>query len=244
MAFPQSSRIELPILQELKATGGRERVKYLYQRLIPYFPQLADEDLKAKTKSGRSKWKSLVQKAGETLVEKGELKRVKGNWILTEKGRQRAEEEGMVLHPPTLQTPLKVPSHDEIKGKLVEIGRVLGKYAEAEHRYHSGGKYDVIWKDSETSPRISHVFEVQVKGKIESALTRLKHAYDTQRSKPFLVISDERDSRKASELLHPYFSGSFHEIGAVTTVLSLQDLERLYQALDSVRGILEKIFEQ
>lgn len=243
MAFPHISRIEAPILQELKATGGKEKVKYLYQRLIPYFPQLADEDLKARTKKGRSRWKSLVQKAGETLVQKGQLRRVKGNWILTEKGRQRAEEEGMVLQLPTPETPLKAPSHDEIKRKLVEIGRALGKYAEAEHRYHPTGRYDVIWKDSHTSPRISHVFEVQVKGKIESALTKLKHAYDTQRSKPFLVISDERDSRKVSELLHPYFSGSFHEIGAVTTVLGLQDLERLYQALDSVRGILEKIFE-
>jgi hypothetical protein len=129
-------------------------------------------------------------------------------------------------------------SHDEIKKKLVEIGRMLGKYAEEEYQ-----RYDAVWKESELSPRISHVFEVQVRGKIEGALAKLKHAYDVQRSKPFLVISDEFNSRKANRLLHPYFSGSFHEIGSVTTVLSVEDIERIHRSLDSIKSILEKIFE-
>jgi hypothetical protein len=227
----------MPVLQELRATGGEEKLKFLYGRLVPYFPQLTDKDLKAETGTGRNKWMILVHRAGQALVEKGELRRLGGRWKLTEKGSQRAEDEGMVIGLPS--NPIKIPpSHDEIKKKLVQIGRMLGKYAEEEYQ-----RYDAVWKDSEISPRISHVFEVQVKGKIEGALTKLKHAYDVQRSKPFLVISNELNSRKASQLLHPYLSGSFHEIGSVTTVLSVEDVERIHKALSSIKDNLEKIFE-
>lgn len=237
MPFPQSSRIELPILQELKATEGEIKLKFLYQRLVPYFPQLTDKDLKAETKTGRNKWKILVHRAGQALVEKRELKRLGGKWKLTEKGKQRAEEESIVfsLASNSTKTPL---SHDEIKKKLVQIGRMLGKHAEEEYQ-----RYDVIWRESKLSPRISHVFEVQVRGKLESALTKLKHAYDVQRSKPFLIISFELDSRKATQLIYPFLSGSFHEIGDVINVLSVEDVKRVHDALSSIGDILDKIFE-
>lgn len=237
MPFPQSSRIELPILQELKATGGEEKLKFLYGRLVPYFPQLTDKDLRTETDAGRNKWKILVHRAGQALVETGELKRLGGKWELTEKGSRRAEDEAMIIGLPS-NSVKPLPSHDDIKKKLVEIGRMLGKHAEEEYQ-----RYDAVWKDSAISPRISHVFEVQIKGKLESALTKLKHAYDVQRSKPFLVISNELDTRKSSQLLQPCLSDSFYEIGNVTTVLSVEDVERIYQALSSIRGNLEKIFE-
>jgi hypothetical protein len=115
---------------------------------------------------------------------------------------------------------------------------MLGKYAEEEYQ-----RYDVVWKESGLSPRLSHVFEVQVKGKVEQALAKLKHAYDTQRSKPFLVISDERDVRRARQFLQPYLSGSFHEIGAVTTVLGVEEIERMHRSLNSVKSILHEIFQ-
>ncbi|MGH7493136.1 MAG: hypothetical protein ACREOO_12155 [bacterium] len=100
----------------------------------------------------------------------------------------------------------------------------------------------MVWKESELSPRLSHVFEVQVKGKIEQALAKLKHAYDLQRSKPFLVLSDERDERRARQFPQPFLSGSFHEIGAVTTVLGIEEIERMYHALNSIKCILQEIF--
>jgi hypothetical protein len=238
MSFPKSSRVEVPILQELLATEGEERVRLLYRRLAPYFPQLTREDLTAKTKSGKSRWESLVQRAGRALVEKGELLRAKGRWQITDLGRRRAEAEVMVISPPPV-APKKGPlSHDEIKKMLVEIGRALGKHAEEEFL-----RYDVVWKESALSPRISHVFEVQVKGKIESALAKLKHAYDTQRSKPCLVVADERNSKRAAHFLRPYLSGSFHEIGSVATVLGVEDVVQLHQAIHSVKETLDKLLD-
>lgn len=238
MAFPETDRLEGPILQELLALGGEERVKFLYWRLVAYFPQLAEQDLKVRTRRRESQWQVLVHRAGARLVKKGELKREVGRWILTPKGRQRAEAERMLLELPS-SSPNAIKraiSHSEIQTMLVEIGQTLGRYAEKEYQ-----RYDVVWKESALSPRLSHVFEVQVKGKIESALAKLKHAYDTQRSKPILVISDERDQKRARQFLQPYLSGSFHEIGAVTTVLGVEEIERMYLALDSVKGILQEI---
>jgi hypothetical protein len=115
---------------------------------------------------------------------------------------------------------------------LVEIGEMLGRYAEAEFEY-----YDVVWRDSPASPRLSHVFEVQVAGSVDSALTRLKHAYDSQRSRPFLVIADERAGRFAGRRL----TGSFHEIWEAITVIGIGELQSLYESLRGQKELLEKI---
>jgi len=115
---------------------------------------------------------------------------------------------------------------------IVEIGRLLGRYAETEFEY-----YDVIWRDSPSSPRLSHVFEVQIAGSVDSALTRLKHAYDSQRSRLFLVIADERSARFAGRRL----TGSFHEIWDAITVIGIGELERLFESLKSQKDLLDKI---
>jgi hypothetical protein len=114
----------------------------------------------------------------------------------------------------------------------VEIGLLLGRFAESEYEH-----YDVVWRDSPSAPRLSHVFEVQISGSVDSALTRLKHAYDTQRSKLFLVIADERDRRFADKRL----SGSFHEILEIVTVIGTGQLQKLYDALKSEQALLEKL---
>lgn len=238
MAFPEAARLEGPILQELLALGGEERVKFLYWRLVAYFPQLAEPDLNVMTRRRENRWKELVHRAGARLVKKGELHRAAGLWRLTAKGRQRAEAERMLLELPSSVTALTRPtrSHREIQDMLVEIGQALGRYAEKECQ-----RYDVVWKESPLAPRLSHVFEVQVKGKVESALARLKHAYDTQRSKPVLIIADERDHQRARQWLRPYLSGSFHEIGQVTTVWGVEDIERLHRALESIKEMLQEL---
>ncbi len=119
---------------------------------------------------------------------------------------------------------------------LVEIGHLLGNHAEEEFQ-----RYDVVWRDSPHSPRLSHVFEVLVKGKLESAMTKLKHAYEVQRSRPVLVVSQERDQRKVREFLAPYLAGSFHEISDAIVVLSPQEVFRLHSSLTHVGELLEQV---
>jgi len=116
---------------------------------------------------------------------------------------------------------------------------VLGYSAEAEYDY-----YDVVWREADDSPRLSHVFEVQRKGNVDAALAKLKRAYDTQRTRPFLVVDSERDTNRAERQLSLARTGPFHEIGRVTTILSFEQLRLLHRSLTSVADILAALFER
>ncbi len=237
MPFPEAERIELPILQELQATGGSDTLRFLYDRLVVYFPQLTNDDLQQTNKAGRSRWQAMVQQAGKLLVSKGELQRQHSRWTLTQRGRRRLETEEARMTPDVpaaTAAPHKI-THKEAQQMLIEIGRMLGRHAEAEFDY-----YDVVWRESIASPRLSHVFEVQISGSVDSALTRLKHAYDTQRSRPFLVIADERDTRFAGKRL----SGSFHEIIEAITIIGIGELKQFYEALKTHHSLLEKFINR
>src|ERR1044071_1468811 len=131
MPFPETSRLELPILQELKATGGADQLRYLYERLPRYSPQLAREDLEDRSESGRSRWARAVQRAGRQLEEKGEFRREKNQWKITARGLKRVEDEAMTLAAPAAaERKEKTLTHKEAQAMLVEIGLMLGKHAE------------------------------------------------------------------------------------------------------------------
>ena len=243
MAYPSVERIELPLLQELVATGGVEHARFLYDRLVAYFPQLGGEEVRAAVNGHRRQWRRLVQAAARELDGRRELERERGRWKITERGRRRVGEEALQF---TISEPVPVEeaaseglTHTEVQRMLVEVARVLGHAAEAEFDY-----YDVVWREAEDSPRISHVFEVQRKGNVDAALAKLKRAYDAQRSRPFLVVASERDTNRAERQLSLARTGPFHEIGRVTTILSFEQLRRLHRALTSVEDLLSQIFER
>jgi hypothetical protein len=245
MAYPGVARIELPILHELVATGGVEDVRFLYNRLIAYFPQLDEGETHATSNGHRSQWRRLVQRAGRVLSDKRQLERHRGHWIITATGRRRAEEEGLAFSltdgaEDTSQARPEALSHTDAQQMLLDIGRVLGYHAEREFEY-----YDVVWRaQGQASPRLSHVFEVQHKGNIDAALAKLKRAYEAQRSKPFLIITSERDTNRARKSMSLARTGAFHEIGRVTTILSFEQIRRLHRALTSVEDLLADIFER
>jgi hypothetical protein len=244
MAYPGVARIELPILQELVATGGAEDVRFLYERLVAYFPQLAADDIHALSNGHRAQWRRLVQRAGRTLSEKRQIERRHGHWSITTAGRRRAADEGLQFsltdeHASSAQTAGTELSHQDVQQMLLDVGRVLGYHAEREFEY-----YEVVWRANKESPRLSHVFEVQRKGNIDAALAKLKRAYESQRSKPFLVVTSERDTIRAQKAMSQARIGAFHEIGRVTAILSFEQLQRLHRALISVEDLLAAIFER
>jgi hypothetical protein len=241
MAYPGVARIELPILQELVVTGGDDDVRFLYNRLAGYFPQLDETEVRALSNGHLTQWRRLVQRAGRVLADKRQIERRRGCWTITATGRKRAADEGQTfslmdsheaVHPDAL-------THGDIQKMLLDIARVLGYHAQSEFEY-----YDVVWRASESSPRLSHVFEVQHKGNIDSALAKLKRAYEAQRSKTFLVVASERDTNRANKNMSQARTGAFHEIGRATVILSFEQLNRLHRALTSVEDLLVDIFER
>jgi hypothetical protein len=241
MAYPGVARIELPILQELVATGGDDDVRFLYNRLTGYFPQLDEREVRALSNGHLSQWRRLVQRAGRMLADKRQIERRRGRWTITAMGRKRATEEGQTFSLMDSHEAVHTDAltHGDMQKMLLDIARVLGYHAQSEFEY-----YDVVWRASESSPRLSHVFEVQHKGNIDSALAKLKRAYEAQRSKTFLIVASERDTNRANKNMSQARTGAFHEIGRATVILSFEQLNRLHRALTSVEDLLVNIFER
>ena len=115
-----------------------------------------------------------------------------------------------------------LPSHDQIKKTLIQIGK-LQRYISQEEYPFDIGKLDVVWRRVEQSVP-TYVFEVQVGGDVYHALAKLKHAFDLWNSHIFIVASEaERD--KVENLL----SGTFHEIGSRIKFIEVDKIEQLYK---------------
>lgn len=232
MSFPNYSSLEMPVLQELFALGGEDDVRFMYERLTAYFPQIDEDELSRIRANRMPRWRKLVQRAGRELDEKGFIERERGNWRITEKGRRVVESEaiGFEIDRPREES----PSHTDIQEMLLEIGHVLGFYTEAEFEF-----YDVVWREVPQAKRLSHVFEVQSKGNIDSAFAKLKRAYHEQRSKIFLVIAGEGDLRRARKSL----TREFQDLETGLTILTFAQISRTHRKLSSVREILARFLE-
>jgi len=232
MSLPVSALIETPILQELSATGGSDDVRYLYERLLDYFPQINDSETTAIKNGTNKNWRKSVQKAGKSLNEKKLLRRVNGLWTITSRGKETVEAEtlGFTL----IKTDTEQLSHVSIQKILIEVGNSLGFFAEMEFEY-----YDVVWRETAKSQRISHVFEVQSKGNLDSAFAKLKRAYQSQRSKPFLILTSERDLNRARKSL----AHEFQDIETVLEILTFTQIEQIHRNLKPIGEILKKFLD-
>jgi Mrr N-terminal domain len=229
MSLPFAPNIEMPILQELSAVGGADDVRFLYERLISYFPSLSDAEISA-IKSGENKsWKKSVQKAGRMLDENSLIIRERGLWKITDKGKRKVADEtaGIIYSKKDAQNDSL--SHQEIQSLTVKIGNILGFNAETEFQY-----YDVVWRETPANKRLSHVFEVQSKGNLDSAFAKLKRAHDAQRSKIFLILANERDTNRA----HKSLTHEFRELENVITILSFVELRKIHDNLAAIAEIL------
>ncbi len=230
MSFPQISSIKTPILQELVAVGGGDHVRFLYERLIAYFPQFDGKEI-AQIKENKNKhWRAAVQKAGKNLEEGNLIRRNRGFWVITEKGKinVEAESKGFTVNE-TNDTPL---THMDVQRMLFEIGAHLGFFAALEFEY-----YDVVWRETEKSQRLSHIFEVQSKGNLDSAFAKLKRAYEAQRTKPFLVVSTEKDLNRARQSLGREFNDIAHKV----TVLTFAQISTVHQNLSGISEIIKEL---
>ena len=229
MPLPNTASIELPILQELVAVGGSDSLRFLYQRLIAYFPQLSEREIFEIKNESNAKWRGAVQKAGKSLAENGCISRRQGLWKITNKGIETTKAE--ILEFTLTKPEEKQISHIDIQRMLIEIGSALGFYAEMEFEF-----YDVVWRENEKMSRISHIFEVQSRGNIDSAFAKLKRAYEAQRTKPYLVVSSERDLNRARKSL----SREFQDIESQVRILTFVQIEQVHRNLRNVAEIIKE----
>ena len=132
-------------------------------------------------------------------------------------------------------TPKVSITHSELIDMLVKLGEFYGKHSERE--FLSGPyRYDVVWKRTSVG-NPNKVFEVHHKGVLDSALAKLKHAFDIWNSDLFLVIINPEDKERARTLL----TGSFHEIGEVTTIMQPEEIKELHNYKKRFREIEKKL---
>lgn len=131
-----------------------------------------------------------------------------------------------VAETPTVYESLLVqqalPSHDEIKQKLMEVGKLQGYLTDEEYVFDIG-KLDVVWRRVERSVP-TYVFEVQLGGDPYHALAKLKHAFDLWNSHIF-IVAPQAHYHKVDNLL----SGTFHEIGSKARFIELKKLDELHR---------------
>jgi predicted RNA-binding protein len=75
--------------------------------------------------------------------------------------------------------------HEELKKKLVEMGKIQKFLAEPEYPM-DGTRLDAVWRRVEKSVP-TYVFEIQVGGDIYHAIAKLKHAYDLWNIHPRII---------------------------------------------------------
>lgn len=83
-------------------------------------------------------------------------------------------------------------------------------------------------------------WEIEVSGKVELALARLKHAFDLWHPELYLVVSDVKTKQKAESLVKPKM-GAFAEIEKFLTVVGIDDIVDLYNSLKPHRDFVSKL---
>ena len=120
-----------------------------------------------------------------------------------------------------------VPTHENIKNLLLEIGRLQGFIANTEFLMGTE-RLDVVWRRlPESVP--TYVFEAQVGGDLYHALGKLKHAHDIWNSRIFLVAS-VNTLGAVNQLL----SGTFHEIQPTLRFIEIEKIQSLHQSKQNI----------
>lgn len=128
----------------------------------------------------------------------------------------------------------QISMHDNLKEKLLIIGGLQKFIAEKEYRL-DGGRLDVTWRRVERGVP-TYVFEIQIGGNINDALTKLKHAFDLWNSRLYLIAKME-DREKVNNLLE----GTFHEIRDHLKFITPEEVKELYELKLNLHKLEDKI---
>jgi hypothetical protein len=124
--------------------------------------------------------------------------------------------------------------HETVKDLIHQIGLLQEKISIKEIEL-DGYKIDVAWKRLQRAdPYI--VFEVHIRGNLEEALTKLKHARDMWNAKPILVTTRDQTS-----VAYNIASGAFHEIIDELKIITLEEINALYEKKKEFRSFESKL---
>jgi len=235
------NRLEQAVYETLNSSNLPLHVRDIYAGVKQRAPDLCDDSIFPcpYCKQKHPLWQHKARWALQHLKQRGLIESPERGYWKVKKPIQ-VEKEMAPLAPISEPKPME-PLHEVLKSKIKEIGEVLGKQTHMEFPAPPY-VYDVVWKEIEALPP-SHVFEIQDKGNVNGALSKLQHARDIWRPKLFLVVTGERDRAKVDLLLRPHWQGAFHKISGQTLVLTPDEIEDLHQVLSSHRDIIRRFIQ-
>jgi len=135
------------------------------------------------------------------------------------------------------------PSHAEVVNIICEIGRILNFYVRREEQTPDGVyRCDVTWRDYEGHLSPLKVFEVELSGNVDHALSSLTHAYDTWRPEQlFLIVQDQKNSERAKRLIEPRVKGTFARISHRLRIIGWDDICAIYESLKQKRNLIKDL---
>lgn len=111
MPMPQRGSIQIYLLHEIERRGGRVRANApFFEAIANYFPDFTQQERQLiNMASGTNKWENRVNWARYDLVRSGELDgSERGVWRITQKGRERLQNEWPPRESPQYSTRLYI----------------------------------------------------------------------------------------------------------------------------------------
>jgi len=236
------NRLEQAVYDTLNSSDAPLRRGDIYAGVKQRVPDLCDDSVFPCPwcKQKHPLWQHKAAWALQKLKQRGLVESPgRGYWRAI---KPREVEKEAVPMAPAIEPKPTEPLHKILKSKIREIGEILGKQTHTEFPAPPY-VYDVVWKEIEALPP-SHVFEIQDKGNVNGALSKLQHARDVWRPKLFLVITGERDRAKVDLLLRPHWQGAFHKISGQTLVLTPDEIDDIHRVLSSHRETIKRFTQE
>jgi len=235
------NRLEQAVYETLSSSDAPLRVTEIYAGVKKRVPDLCDDNVFPCPwcKQKHPLWQHRAAWALQSLKRRKLVESAGRAYWRALKPRHVEKEAAPVV--PAIEPKHLEPFHERLKSKIKEIGEALGKQT---HTEFPGPPYvyDVVWKEIEALPP-SHVFEIQDKGNVNGALSKLQHARDVWRPKLFLVVTGEKDRVKVDLLLRPHWQGAFHKISRQTLVLTPDEIEDIHHVFSSHRETIKRFIE-
>jgi hypothetical protein len=236
------NRLEQATYETLNSSDAPLHVRDICMGVKQRVPDLCDDSILPCTycKQKHPLWQHKVMWALQKLKHRGLVESPRrGYWKVKEPVQleREAAPVASIVEPKPAES-----LHEVLKYKIKEIGEILGKQTHTEFPTPPY-VYDVVWKEIEALLP-SHVFEIQDKGSVNGALSKLQHARDVWRAKLFLVVTGERDRAKVDLLLRPLWQGAFHKISGQTLVLTPDEIEDVHRVLSSYRDVIRRFTQE
>jgi hypothetical protein len=135
------------------------------------------------------------------------------------------------------------PSHGELVEVVCKLGELFDFHVKREEWTPDRAyRCDVTWREYETHLSPVKVFEVELSGNVDHALSSLSHAYDTWRPEQlYLIVEDERDGERAKMLVEPRVRGAFARIAGRLRVVGWADLYTVYEGLKRKEELVKEL---